>query len=282
MAKSSRKRRKNQGGVVAVLLIVLVFTCIGLLIVAGYNVNTGIATYAIIITIACAVMYLYWKKNYKFVNNQNSQYSQLLDENAELIREINRINRSHRKDCNEMNDQMLVFEHQKNIADRAARLHRRKYMEAEEILERLKKDYPEIEPIIVAYKAEIEEAQKAAKKAADAIKKCISVYKDSGSVEELQEACSLYLGLSAKERMWVPAKKKLMQELGELIKKLREGSENALASETEMSETDESVGKDFSVLEETDPEVSEMTENIGDLEDVQQDVLGMLEDTSEA
>lgn len=279
MSKSSRKRRKNQRGVVAALLIILVFACIGMLIIAGYDVNACITAYAVIATIASVVLYLGWRQNYEFANNQNLRNSKLRNENADLIRENSSLKISYRTDYNNLIEQMLVIDQQKKVADRSAKVYRKRSMESEEILEKLKKDYPEIEAVIVAYKAEIEQTQQAAKKISEEIKSCISAYKECNSVEELQKACSLYLGLSAKEKKWLPEKKRIKQEITSLIEKIREEE-----AETKESETDDESDKnDSSVSEEESPEPETSEKNECESEDMQQQKISdSLEETSES
>lgn len=170
MKRSSKRRSKGEA--LAIFLVILVIVCSGFLIDDGSN--EWIAAYAVVVGITSVVLYVRGWINYEFANSQDLRNSKLLDENAYLIRENNNLRKKNRADSDMLNDEIRVLRKKKSFAERSEKFYRKQFMDAYEILEKLKQTYPELEAVIVAYKAEIEEAQQAAQKASEEIKECIS------------------------------------------------------------------------------------------------------------
>lgn len=264
MAKSSRKQRRKERGLV-VTLIVLIAGCLGLLMkVAGYDVNDTFAVYAVVSIIIYAVLLWKYISTSEFLTTQKRVNIKLIKENAALIRENKNLKNEYSKDWSTLSEELIWINQQRNIADRTAKVYQQKVMELQEILDNIMKSYPELKAEEEAYKAQILENQEVAQKTYKEICDCISSYKISGQRSDIEEACKLYLSLSADKRKWIPAKKRLKNQIIEYVQEIKKEHNSNLeelpeAEETEFSEVtddekDESSVVPIDVEAENDPE----------------------------
>lgn len=239
MAKSSsrRRRRTERGLIVALLLVLFVVACLGLLIVAGYDVNSILGVYAVIATVIGAVLGGKFVSIKEVIMAQKRSNVNLTNENAMLIRQNSSLKKEYCKDYNTVMDELEYCNQQKNIAERSLKIYQKKFVELQEILENIIKSYPELKAEEEAYRAKISENQAEAKEAYKAISNCISSYREYGMRSDIEKACNIYLSLTADKRKWLPLKKKLKKGLIEAIQELKGNSDPSEASEPVDSET---------------------------------------------
>lgn len=206
--KSSKK--VTRWGIVLVVAVAFLAMSVYLAKVQGYDWTLVLLLYVSLFAIASIVAMVHFENKYLSLNDK---YNKLIKECNEKNRELCNLKKVYKEDYFSLMDDLELSRQRRVIADKSTRIYMQKAMEYEEIFEKIKYSYPNID--LEAEKAGVEEEIKVIKEKAEnaynEIDNCMRVYKKEKDISMLEKACTIYFELSARERRWLPSNKRIRQ-----------------------------------------------------------------------